>query len=117
MKLLIFFLCFLPGISYSAVAQSNVDGPALISIKIKNNSLLPSKVTLISYRPDETGNGTNGFVIGPYGSKTLKFPVGTKLYLANSGQVNTVMRGAKITDQPPFLSVKKEDEGKSFNIK
>ncbi len=89
----------------------------LVSFKIKNSSLLPTKITMISYRPDETGNGTTGFFVGPYGTKTYQFPEGTKIYLANNDQVNTVMSGAKISDQPPFLVLKKEDEGKSFNIK
>ena len=89
----------------------------LVSFKLKNNNLLPTKITMITYRPNENGNGTTGFFVGPYGTKTYQFPEGTKIYLANSDQVNTVMSGAKICDQPPFLVVKKEDEGKSFNIK
>lgn len=72
---------------------------------------------MITYRPDEIGNGTTGFFMGPYSTKTYQFPEGTKIYLANSNQVNTVMSGAKISDEKPFLIVKKEDEGKSFNIK
>ena len=89
----------------------------LISIKLKNTSLLPVKITLISYRPDERGNGTTGFMLLPLGSKTVRFPVGTKLYLADREQVNTVMSGAKISDQAPFLVLKKDDDGKSFTIK
>lgn len=79
--------------------------------------MLPSKVTVISYRPGETGNGTNGFLLLPYASKSFRFPIGTKVYLAGSQQVNTVMSGASISGQPPFLLVKQEDEGQSFNIK
>jgi len=89
----------------------------LISFKIKNKSALPEKVTLVSYRPDIEGNGTNFFVLVPLGIKILKFPVGTKLYLASNEQVNTVMSGAKISDQTPFLVVKAEDAGKVFEIK
>jgi|GEM_PF-890859 len=85
--------------------------------RIKNNSLLPAKVSLIFYRPDEKGNGTMLFTLTPLGRKSFKFPVGTKIYLANSEQVNTVMSGVKITNQTPFLIVKREDDGKSFNIK
>lgn len=120
MKQLILSIAFLISISFYSQAQNNnssAKAPALISFKIKNNSLLPAKVTVISYRPDETGNGTSGCFIGPFGSRTLKFPVGTKIYLANSNQVNTVMSGASITDQPPFLIVKKEDAGITFPIK
>jgi hypothetical protein len=91
--------------------------PELISFRIKNNSLLPAKVTLISYRPDENGNGTRGFLLISLASKRFSFPIGTKIYLANSDQVNTVMSGEKITDQAPFLVVKKTDADKSFAIK
>ena len=103
--------------SYSQTGTSLQNNLPLISFKIKNNGLLPAKVTVISYRPDQTGNGTNGFLLIPYGSKSFSFPIGTKLYIANSNQVKSVMSGAKISDQAPFLLVKKEDAGKSFNIK
>lgn len=88
----------------------------MVRFKLRNNSILPSKVTVISYRPDETGNGTTAFVMMPYGTRTYRFPVGTKIYLASQQQVNTVMSGAKISDQPPFLTVKKEDKNQTFNI-
>ncbi len=86
------------------------------SFSLKNNSLLPAKVTVVSYRPNETGNGTNSFLMIPFGTKKFRFPAGTKIYLADSNQVNTVMSGNKISDQIPFLIVKKEDNNKSFNI-
>jgi hypothetical protein len=114
MKQIIFSICLLFACGISADAQTAQ--PKLIAFTLKNNSLLPAKLTVISYRPDETGNGTNGFLLWPYGTKTLKFPVGSKIYLASSGQVNTVMSGAKISDQPPFLTVKKEDADKVFKI-
>lgn len=87
-----------------------------VRFKLRNNSILPSKVTVISYRPDEKGNGTTAFVMMPYGTRTYRFPVGTKIYLASQAQVNTVMSGAKISDQPPFLTVKQEDNNQTFNI-
>ncbi len=120
MKQLISLLCLLITISlcgYSQTANSLQNKPAFIAFKLKNYYVLPAKVTVISYRPDQPGNGTNGFLLIPYGSKSLRFPAGTKIYLANSQQVNTVMSGATITEQVPFLVVKKEDSGKSFNIK
>ena len=120
MKQLHFFLCLLFAINvygYSQTGPSPQNESPLISFKIKNNSLLPTRVTVISYRPDQTGNGTSGYFISSYGSKSLRFPVGTKIYIANSEQVNTVMTGALISDQPPFLLVKQTDAGKSFNLK
>ena len=88
----------------------------MVRFKLRNNSILPSKVIVISYRPDEKGNGTTAFVMMPYGTRTYRFPAGTKIYLASQQQVNTVMSGAKISDQPPFLTVKKEDNNQTFNI-
>ena len=120
MKKICFFLYFLFAVSVCSHSQNGAsvsDKLPLISFKLKNNGVLPAKVTVISYRPDQAGNGTNGFLLIPYGSKSLRFPIGTKIYLANSQQVNTVMSGATITEQVPFLVVKKEDSGKSFNIK
>jgi hypothetical protein len=87
-----------------------------VSFKLRNNSVLPTKVSVISYRPDEKGNGTTAFVMMPYGTRTYRFPVGTKIYLASQQQVNTVMSGATISDQPPFLIVKKSDNKQTFNI-
>lgn len=87
-----------------------------VRFKLRNNSVLPTKLSVISYRPDEKGNGTTAFVMLPLGTKTYRFPIGTKIYLATQEQVNTVMSGAKISDQPPFLLVKKEDNNKTFNI-
>jgi hypothetical protein len=87
-----------------------------IRFKLRNNSILPARLSVVSYRPDEKGNGTSVFVMIPYGTRVYRLPVGTKIYLASQEQVNTVMSGAGISDQPPFLLVKKEDNNKTFNI-
>lgn len=120
MKKIILAFCLFSFIGLCAKAQTNTTEKSVqknIAFKLKNSSLLPAKVTLISYRPDENGNGTTGFMMGSYGTKLFRFPVGTKLYLANSKQKNTVMSGASITDQPAFLTVKAGDEGKVFPVK
>lgn len=88
----------------------------IVRFKLRNNSLLPTKLSVISYRPDEKGNGTTAFVMAPYATRVYRFPVGTKIYLASQEQVNTVMSGARISAQPPFLLVKKEDNNRTFNI-
>ena len=67
-------------ISFLCDAQtSDSSKTVLVSFKLKNNNLLPTKITMITYRPDETGNGTTGFFVGPYGTKTYQFPEGTKI--------------------------------------
>lgn len=120
MKHLIIFTLFLIAFNSSGNSQAVATAPVkatFISFKIKNNSILPRKVTVISYRPDEPGNGTSGYFVGSYATRKLRFPIGTKIYLANSQQVDVVMSGARITDDLPFLIVNKEDEGKVFDIK
>lgn len=88
----------------------------IIKFKLRNNTLLPRMVTMISYRPDENGNGTTGFTIVPSTSRTYEFPVGTRIFLAKRKQVELVMSGQSIKENEPFLVVKAEDSGKTFNI-
>jgi hypothetical protein len=98
-------------------AQRNtwVDKPNQVTIYLKNNSILPKKVTLISYQPGETTNGTSGFVLMPFATRKYTFTLGTKIYLAKQKQVDTVMGGGKLNDAP-FLIIKQENDGKKINI-
>lgn len=89
----------------------------MVKFKLRNNSMMPTKLSVISYRPDENGNGTNAFYLLPYGTRSFTFPVDTKIFLASQNQVNTVMSGASIAQQVPFLVVKKENRHKTINIK
>lgn len=96
-----------------ALAQkSNTD----ITIILKNSSLLPKKCTIISYAPNETGNGASGCMLAPFGTKKLIFKEGTKLYLATGAQISTVMSGKRIDTNKPFLIVKKEDNNQTFKF-
>ena len=109
--IIITLLCFTTALSF---AQKNTS--ALIVVKLKNTSLLPKKVTVIAYQPGETGNSTNGFFLMPGAQKLLQFKEGTKIYLANSQQVDTVMSGKRIDSGTPFLTVNKESNGKIFKL-
>ncbi len=91
-------------------------GLEMVKFRLRNNSMMPTKLSVISYRPDENGNGTNAFYLVPYGSRSFTFPVGTKIFLATQNQVNTVMSGASIANQSPFLVVKKDNNHKTINI-
>jgi Putative auto-transporter adhesin, head GIN domain len=87
-----------------------------VTISLRNNSPLPRKFMVISYEPsDNGGNGTNGVVIMPTFSKSFQFEVGTRIFIADSEQVDTVMGGKKLTGTP-FLTVKAEDAGKIFSL-
>ncbi len=97
-----------------ALAQE--DSSKRITIKFRNASVLPKKMVFISYEPNTTGNSTTISVLMPFCSKRFRFKQGTKLYIANSEQVNTVMGGKRIDNETPFLIVKKENKGKTFDI-
>ncbi len=95
---------------------TNMANLPMVSFKLRNNSLLPKKVAFITYEPGQTGNGTTIFMMGPYGTQKRRLPVGTKVYLANSEQVDVVMSGKRLDSGKPFLTVTKEADGKTFNI-
>ncbi len=100
---------------YMSLSEQKGTPLAEVRIRLRNNSLWFKKVTLISYRPDETGNGTNGFLLAPYASSQRAYPAGTRLYLADAGQVETVMSGQRLSGKP-FLTVSAGDEGKTFPL-
>ena len=87
-----------------------------VIVYLKNNSLLPKKITVIAYQPNETGNSTNGFFIMPGQKKKVEYTAGTRVYLANKKQVNVVMGGNRIDNDKPFIIVKKEDNERIFEM-
>lgn len=89
---------------------------SLVKFKLKNRSALIRKVVLISYTPGDVGNGTRMFRMLPGGVKRLRFMQGTKIYLANQNQVNTVMSGNRIDEQKPFLIVSQQAWGRKFKF-
>jgi hypothetical protein len=108
---IIALLCFTTATTF---CQKNA--AYLITVKLRNTSLFPKKVTVIAYEPGETGNSTNGFFLMPGSDKKLQFKEGAKIYVANSQQVDTVMSGKRIDSGVPFLTVKKEDNDKTFKL-
>lgn len=105
----------IPALTQEKVVQGQQKND--VAFTLRNPSLLPRKITLVSYAPGETGNGTSGIMLAPKGSKSVTFAVGTKLYLANSKQVDVVMSGKSIDAGTPFMIVKADDAGKSFDVK
>lgn len=89
----------------------------LVRFSLRNPGLLPRRIALISYAPGESGNGTQIFMLAPLvGVKSFRFPVGTRLYLADSQQVDVVMSGKRIDSGKPFMTVAKDDAGKSIPV-
>ena len=95
---------------------ANLANLPTVSFRLRNNSLWPRKIALISYEPGQNGNSTNIFPIGPYGSSKQRFPLGTKIYLADNAQVDIVMSGKRLDSGKPFLTVTKDVDGKTVNI-
>ena len=108
MKKSIFSLMLL--MTFQLIAQTPKANSVFFYLKTKK--LFPQKITLISYAPGESGNGTNGYILIPGIKKKLVFPVGTKLYLANSQQIGVVMSGKRIDADNPFWVVKTTDINK-----
>ena len=102
------------GFSQSAKSE-NVSKNVVFSVK--NNSALPHSYTVVSYEQGQNGNSTSGFMVGSYGTRTLTFPIGTKVYLADKKQVDVVMSGKRITDDKPFLIVSADNAGKTIDLR
>lgn len=96
--------------------NAQTQAPDLVTFYLKNVQLLPKKVTIISYSPSTTGNGTNGYILFPGIKKSVSYTVGTKLYLATSQQVGVVMSGNRIDKDKPFLVVSISDANKTFKV-
>lgn len=87
-----------------------------VTVLLRNNSFLPHRIALITYRPDETGNGTTIGMFWPLGIRKVNVPPGTKLYLATPKQVDLVMSGKRIDRDKPFLTVQQTDNFHMFDI-
>ncbi|MBC8152754.1 MAG: hypothetical protein H7Z72_07580 [Bacteroidetes bacterium] len=98
-----------------AAAKAEVSAKK-VAFRLRNPSLLPQKITLISYEPGEIGNSTIGFVMRPKGTTSFRFPIGTKLYIADKEQVDVVMSGKRLDSSKAFMTVKAEDAGKAFDV-
>ena len=72
---------------------------------LKNNSILPKKVTFIIYQPQQEGNNTLVKWLLPFQKVKFDLPVKSKIYMATPSQVDTVMEGRHIDSDKPFISV------------
>jgi len=86
-----------------------------ITIAFYNNSSSSKSFSLISYAPNEDGNGTVQVTIKPFGKFNQKYKIGTRIYLADKNQVNIVMSGQKLKGKP-FRVVMKKDDKKTINL-
>jgi hypothetical protein len=96
-------------------ANKKPDSNREVAVRFRNNSLWFRKVAIITYRPGETGNGTDVIWVVPFAVVRRQFPVGTRVYLADDAEVQTVMSGKRLTGTP-FLTVAAADAGQTFPI-
>lgn len=76
-----------------------------VQFYLKNNSILPKKITFIIYQPQHEGNNTLVKWFLPYQKVKFELPVKSKIYKASDSQVDTVMQGKRIDGDQPFISV------------
>ncbi len=76
-----------------------------VGFYLKNNSILPKKVTFIIYQPHQEGNNTLVKWFLPFQKVKFDLPVKSKIYMATHSQVDTVMEGRRIDSNKPFISV------------
>ena len=113
----------LVGISLYSIPlpAQNVQPPAmeeeLVEFSLKNNSLIPRKYVIITYRPDELGNQTRMPFFLPFAKRKFRLPVGSKVYAPSQQQVDIVMSGASIRNDPPLVLVEEATAGKSIKIR
>ena len=87
-----------------------------VQIFLVNKTILPKKRTFIIYRPNIPGNSTQVKWFLPFERWKICLPEGSKVYIASKQEIETVMQGSRIDDQPPFLEVKKENQKEKFKI-
>jgi|LakMenEpi03Aug12_release.lakeMendotaPanAssembly.Ray.scaffolds.fasta_scaffold65126_2 hypothetical protein len=88
-----------------------------VNILFRNNGILPRKFSFITYSPGDSSNDVFADFIFPGFSKKLKLKPGTKVYLANQKEVNSVMSGKKIDTQKPFYTVQATDNNTGINLR
>jgi len=76
-----------------------------VQFYLKNNSLLPKKITFIIYQPQQEGNNTRVKWFLPFQKVKFDLPVQSKIYIAADSQVDIVMQGRRIDSEKPFISV------------
>ena len=74
----IFLSCCIVLIHYNAFSQDTSAALKIVTVTLCNNSKLPENFSLITYAPDETGNGTNQVLLSPYAKIERSYKAGNK---------------------------------------
>ena len=97
--------------------QIVVHDSSKVSFYLKNNTIIPKRVTLIIYQPHQEGNNTLVMWFLPLQKKRWNLPVGSSIYLASDSQVDRVMQGKRIDGDKPFAIVDKNIKSTTLKLK
>lgn len=107
---------FVPIVSFLILISATVFGQnSNIKIKFKNNSYLPHRYTFVIYKANQKTNATIGKFLGPNTIVIFELTEGSKVYLADSKDVDMVMSG-NVLEGPPFYIVSKSSSNKIVNL-
>ena len=86
-----------------------------VTLKLKNNGLLPRKFKFLERHPaDKFPNVFTAYIL-PGASYKVNLKVGTSLAQVTQPEINATMRGQDITGKP-LLVVKADDNSKTINL-
>lgn len=86
-----------------------------VTLKLKNNGLLPRKFKFLERHPaDKFPNVFTAYIL-PRASHKVNLKVGTSLAQVTQPEINATMRGQDITGKP-LLVVKADDNSKTINL-
>lgn len=100
----------------SLLTVSNSQSVEKVSLKLKNNGLLPREFKFLERHPDDKLPNVFTAYILPGRSYLVNLKIGTSLALVTQSQINATMRGQDVPGKP-LLVVKAGDEGKTINLK
>jgi hypothetical protein len=115
------FLCMPGAVSAQAPSSLNPDTESPADIEkvpfyLKNNRAWPRRVTFIIYQPQQEGNNTRVKWFLPFQKVKFNLPPKSKIYLATESQVDIVMQGKRIDQDPPFIIVGENLKHKTLEL-
>ena len=106
---IIFLLLF---VSLLSIPATFAQTPQNITLRLKNNGLLPRHFKFLERHPDDTFPNVFTAYILPGRSYEVKLKTGTMLSQVNQLEIRANMRGQEAPGKP-LLTVKAEDDGKT----
>ncbi|HEY9302272.1 MAG TPA: hypothetical protein VIQ31_39095, partial [Phormidium sp.] len=114
------FMVFISAFVYNTHAEAwildnTATGTDKIHVLFRNNSIWPGKFVLKIKPAGESKYGVVSFWLFSYGKYNSNFAAGTKIYLINSKEQETLMKGED-EEGKLLIEVKTEDKGKIIEL-